>query len=518
MIGAVLAVMMNTASASVLPLALPALSIPITVITVETLETKKQARAKLRKLKNDRLAVCRKGAKAKHDPQRLMTDARINIDERRKLAGLYWTGEDCRQDQGKAIALLDAIVGTDPTASVDIDDVYRLIEYHRQYGPEKSSSRIMDLNRMLWMRGRFWGDYSQLGWDQAGMKAFVLSDPIWSWFEKEPGAPFGFSKNQVTAVKVQTLLDPTSPRFNFEKGLGLAIQHRSFGHIHTAALALEEGKIVPRDPVRAETLLWSNRSWVDTHALLVKRVTPLLSDPDNAVRVKALADMKELAALYTPTTESANEALVSVYAKQLKSTLPGEAIAAQLFLNTLVSKRSPSAKAALIPHIASQLKSKNAEQQSAGRASMANLFWLGDNAVQSLLDEDIKRTGGLVELNTSEGLFFSMTDDDYPRSAIRVEIEGTVSTTVIIGPDGRVMKVENAFGGGPLLDRETAKVASRRTRLKGYDGRYVRAKLPDVLYRLEGCDNNKSKTQSPPNTIVVTGECIIEVTQSLRKY
>jgi hypothetical protein len=505
MIGAVLAVMMNTASASVLPLALP-------VVAYEVLESKKEARAKLRKLKNDRLAVCRKGAKAKHDPQRLMTDVRINIDERRKLAGLYWTGEDCRQDQGKAIALLDAIVGTDPTANVNIDDVQRLLEYHRSYGQEKSSSRIANLSRMLWMRGRYTFDERQLGWDYAGMKAFVLSDPIWSWFEKDVNSQFGYKNYLIRAIKLQALLDPASPRFDFEKGLGLAVQHGSPSQIHAVALALEEGKIVPRDAVRAATLLWSNRTWGDTHALLVKRITPLLDDPDTAVRAKALADMQELASLYTLTMKEAKVVLIDHFLKHLKSPVPGEAFKAQQGLNSIANLDIKSVSAILMPLIDKQLKSGNFEQKAAAHSSLYALTRAGDVQAKALsnveIEKAIKQAGGITDLKTTEGLRFGMSNYDYPTRAIRNEEEGLVSVTVIVGPDGKAIKVDQATGAWPSLVEEVSKIALRRTHLKGYEGRYVRVRLPDVQFRLGDCEKDRPPTQAPPNTIVVTAICI----------
>jgi hypothetical protein len=489
MIGAVLALMMNTAPSSVLPLSW---SSPFEITEKENL-----------KFKSDRRTLCEKGAKLKHDPERIIKDARLSLTERQTLEALYWTGQDCLQDKAKAIALLDAIVGYDPTADVSIDDINRLIEYHRQYSPEKSSSRIIGLNRMLWMRGqRFQNDQDDLGWDQTGMKAFVLSDPIWSWFESNPDLRILSSRYQVISLKIQALLDPASPRFDFEKGIASAIQHRSFGHIHTAALALEEGKIVLYDPVRAATLLWLNRTWVDTHALLVKRVKPLLDDPDTAVRAKALTDMQELASLYTPTTEAAKAALVSVYAKQLASSLPEEVERAEELLFKIVSKESQSVKTALISHIANQLKSKNAQRLNTGRASMMRFFRQVDNTIKPLLDEDIKRTGGYIELKNNKGLFFTMTDADYPVGAIRIEDEGTVSTTVEIGPDGRVL-FATAWGASPLLSAQVAKATHRRLLLKGYEGRYVRAKLPDVHFRL--CYSNRPKP--PPGTLVVTSPC-----------
>jgi hypothetical protein len=501
MIGAVLAVMMNTASASVLPLALPL------VIPVSTTK-------ELRKFKRKRRALCTKGAALRHDPERVSKDSRLSIAERSELAGLYWTGEDCRQDQAKAIALLDAIVGDDPTATINTNDVERLIEYHRQYSSEKSLSRIIDLNRMLWMRGGYFPDQSQLGWDQVGMKAFVLSDPIWSWFDKDLVSQFGYGNYQVRDVKIQALLDPTSPRFNFEKGIASAIQHRSFGHIHSAALALEQGKIVPRDPVRAETLLWSNRTWVDTHALLVKRVTPLLDDPDSTVRAKALSDMRELASANIPTSETATLALIENFVKHLKSSVPGEALEAQQNLNTMASKDIKRVSALLIPLIEKQLKSGNSEQKVAAHGSLSALVQAGDMQAKTIanaeIDKAIKRAGGIVDLKTTEGLRFSMSDYDYPASAIRYEEEGLVSVTVIIGPDGKAIKVDQATGTSPRLIAEVSKIALRRTRLKGYEGRYVRAKLPDVLFKIVDTDKEALK-ELPQNTIVVRGERMIFV-------
>jgi hypothetical protein len=509
MIGAVLAMIMNMASASVLPLALP---IAPDVVTKED----------MRRWKQQRKALCRKGARLRHAPQRIVLSTEFNGNDRNRLADLYWTGEDCRKDPVKAIALLDLIVGTNPAAPIDLNALQGLIAYHSEYDPQKSSSRIMGLKRMLWMHGDFSGDDTELGWDDMGKRAFVLSDLIWAWSEDSEAKGWRINYT-IILIKMQALLDPTSLRFDFEKGVTYAIREHNVDHMYAAAMMLEEGKLVPRNMARAADLLWRSRSHSQAHALLVKRTTPLLDDPDAAVRAKAFADMKDLATQHTPTGVAASDAMIIAFSKQLKTAVAGDALNAQQELNTLVLKGSTKAKAVLIPHITNQLRSGTVEQQNAARISLSTILRSGDKSVQPVLDEDIKRangilaeqikkTGGLIDLKTNEALQFSMTDDDYLTRAMRNEENGLVSVTVILGPDGRPIKVEQATGASPTLASEVANRALRRARIKParrkeFEGRYVRVRLPDVFFRLAACNAGDVLAEPPANAIVVTSIC-----------
>jgi hypothetical protein len=513
MIGAVLALMLSAAPASVLPLA---------YLHTYVFATKED----MRKWKQQRKALCRKGARLRHDPQRIVLSTEFNGNDRNRLADLYWTGEDCRKDPVKAIALLDLIVGTNPAAPIDLNALQGLIAYHSEYDPQKSLSRIMGLKRMLWMHGDFSGDDTELGWDDRGKRAYVLSDPIWTWSNDNEAKGWRINYT-IILVKMQALLDPTSSRFDFEKGVTYAIRQNNVDHMYAAAMMLEEGKLAPRDMARAADLLWRSRSHSQAHALLIKRTAPLLDDPDAAVRAKAFADMKDLATQHTPTGVAASDAMIIAFSKQLKTAVAGDALNAQQELNTLVLKGSTKAKAVLIPHITNQLRSGTAEQQNAARISLSAIFRSGDNSVQPLLDEDIKRanaildehikkTGGLIDLTTNDALQFSMTDNDYPTRAMRDEESGLVSVTVILGPDGRTLKVEQATGASPRLASEVAKIAFRRARIKParrkeFEGRYVRVRLPDVFFRLAECDNGQVLAEPPANAIVVTGICYRQI-------
>ena len=59
----------------------------------------------------------------------------------------------------------------------------------------------------------------------------------------------------------------------------------------------------------------------------------------------------------------------------------------------------------------------------------------------------------------------SISDEDYPPSAVRAEEQGRSVATYTIGTDGRVSSC-SASGAGPILDAETCKLIQRRFRFK----------------------------------------------------
>ncbi len=59
----------------------------------------------------------------------------------------------------------------------------------------------------------------------------------------------------------------------------------------------------------------------------------------------------------------------------------------------------------------------------------------------------------------------SISDEDYPPSAVRAEEQGRSVATFTVGTDGKVASC-SANGAGPILDAETCKLIQRRFRFK----------------------------------------------------
>jgi hypothetical protein len=480
MIGAVLAVMMNTASASVLPLSLPQTFDPYAYNPIKETDSHAQM-------------LCKKAAGLEHNPKHIIKKSSFQPYDLLVVSRSYWHGRNCIEDKDKAAEIFEFIIGDGPTSTVNPQIIKYLIDHHLRNDPGKLSPRVIKLNRMLWMQGYGPGydkdgELKQLGWDKAQQIAFVSRDDIWEWPDRNTEVISGGYNLNFEKVRSQIMLDPASPRFDFEKGVALAIRNSDMGTLIKAARHLAEGKVVPSNPARAVTLLWPYKGmdYEDVHAQLVNIILPLLNDANSIVRAKALADMQELSntTFVWSSQERAKEAVIIVYEKHLKSSQPSESLKAQAFLNAFVLEGLQSAKTALLPHITNQLKSGDAEQRRAAFGSMTALLRSGDVSTQLLLDEDIKRTGGLVKLTNNNGLMFTITENDIPQCGRMQRCErpsGVVSITVIFAPNGRVVKTVKLDGGDDDL---LGAVSSRAyaAQLNGYVGRYVIAELPVVSF------------------------------------
>ncbi len=463
---------------------------------------------------------CAKAAWHKNNLGKVFAHKNANMDQLSEVASRIFEGErGCQQNRALAIAMMEWIVGSDPLTTGRPDDLRSLTWYHDEIGTPQSKSRAKVLRQTMWLRGEVYAGFvnSDLpNWSAEEIRALIASDPVWRYLSYYAGRNVG---GHQTSLYENALLDPLSPRHDPAKYVARVEASEHKLSAATAAHYLLDGKYMPRDVARAEALLKWQAPFEDAaRALILPLIAPRLESKDTVVRDAAFAQL----ALYAnsgqwgasgPGTDAIRARLMPFYIADLKSAdLTKQAKAADI-LAFYAARKMPGADTALIPWLKKNLWNDPVNRQVAWN----NLSWLmreGNAAAAKLLEADMARTHGAVDvgqLTVEHGnLARITTENDYPPSAIRQEEEGIVEASVIIGPDGRIMQGQITRSASPTLDAEWLRVVSRRARKLTFpntDGRYVKAKLPPVHFKLGACESGSELAKSPPGAIVIVARC-----------
>jgi hypothetical protein len=509
------------ASASVAAPTTLEMPMPITVISLENL---KESRKRQRQMRREWMPVCRRVWGKRNDLDAVFADPK-SASNSRQLADRFLYGDyGCRKDLSLALALMERIVSSNQFRFIeDHSFITSLIELHVQAKTAASDTRAQELKRLLWLRGAFYGNESELSWTPAEKVNFVARRDIWAYLHSQGPDAYWASTKIASA-----LLSQNSPRYDPAAGISfvenLSKQRSVNEFVISAARLLIDGKNVSRDLMRAEALLWRIAPYEDTaSAMILPLIAPRLNSQDSSQRDAAATSlMKLLPGQSFGRTSSASlnavrTALVPYFNARLQS--PDKLIVqdAMAKLTDFVEAKNAMAGPPLFVWLDRQLSGQNIEHKTVAWQSLARLSRAALPEALKLLEADIKRTKGIVDIGVvGEANNFNrsfITSDDYPPSALRSEEEGVVSVTLLVAPSGRGLQAFVTKGASPRLDAEVAKLAARRLRLKFPDhpGRYVRVRLPDIQFRLDRSCFNEPSTPAIGGAIVVEGECRITV-------
>lgn len=182
---------------------------------------------------------------------------------------------------------------------------------------------------------------------------------------------------------------------------------------------------------------------------------------------------------------------------------------------TAIALRTPSAMRPLAPWIERSLESLDSNRKSAAWNNLSRLVRAGVPSANTILEQDIKRTGGVVEFGPLDlAKFFDrpfVNSNDYPSRALRERREGIVSIEILVSPDGRGINASVIKSSFPDLGAAVVKNSLRRISgltIPEHPGRYVRVKLPDVQFRISTCKDGEELTPKQQGALIVDGRCL----------
>ena len=490
---------------------------PIMVINATSLEIDRKWQ---RQMRREWAGRCRALYTKRRDLAKELARPGYDPDTLTDFASHFEYGDHgCRKDREFAIRLMDHLVGPGPVivgSQLQADYLIRLYQENRKPDDPSALARIAAVRHGGWLRGTFF-DENLLGWTAADRRAFLARDDVWTWLEQRP-----VGEDSATAKRLEALFDAKSRRHDPVRGIALAEATNKYFYdarqvLHAAQL-LTEGSEVPKDLPRAEALLLRLEDRNEAWPALLALVAPRLESPHAAVRDAAATLLRTRIALVpgAQPTEAAKEArarLVPYFAARLSSKDPE---LSKNGFDTLLSFVELKTDAALPPVIAvleKQLRGKSLADKRPAWTSLSRVVRAGYAEGRMLLDEDIRRTGSLVEIQNPDDVVSTartfITGDDYPPRAMRNEEEGIVSLKLLVGPDGRGVDGFVTKSAGPILDAEVVKVAIRRIRVKAtqYAGRYLMLTLPDIQFILPECLSDRPPNPAPGAVAVIGTIC-----------
>lgn len=486
------------------PAGLPATS----VIAVSTYElTAKDIRERQRR---DRLiaGLCRRAARDRARLDRLVAAPGADAQTLAEVAWRLWDGEHgCRADQGLGIAVTRQVIGGAALTFSDVHMVAQLSGFLKSRGTPEDVQERAELQRVLWVRGDYYGGEGPPLWSSEEKRAFVARADVWAFLDRPDGTP-GWHQR---AIILEALLDPLSPRHDAVRAVAMIERGNDSRDWTRAARLLLDGAALPADPVRAEALLVRAAPYDDdARLLLLPIVAPRLDDPDPVVRQASFTLIEPWSYKIEPGGAATRALLWPRMVRQLSASAPGLQVQAVDHLTRYAVVGGEGDRAPLLKWIDTALRGSDKDQRAASWRSLASLIAKQDPGASAVADAAYARGGGLLDGGTLRpGEFRAFVgDDDYPVRAIRDGSEGVVEAEVIVAPGGRALTVVVTRSATPVLDEIVQRLVLRRFRLNdqpGFAGRYVRAKLPPVQFRLPTCDEGAERTPAIDGAILVDG-------------
>jgi TonB family protein len=491
---------------------------PSQVITSEKF-TKKDIRAMRREVRAD-ATLCNRIARNRKALDRIFSNPKGDTDQLERVADKIWKGTfGCKRDRALAIIVTERIVGNDLLHTQNWSALRRLADFHGEFGTKESLSRAQYLEQFIYVRADIVYDYraqENLKWSASERRAFIASAPIWEFIKSKAGA---VESNRQARLMDEALIDPLSPRHDPEKYIA-RVEASKYRHNDVAAARLLiEGKKMPRDLARAEKLLLPQAQFDDVaRQLIFPILSPRLDSPDVTVRDVAVKQLAGWGQQIGPGAAAMRARVAPFVAQNLAAASLEIQKDALQTLTQFVLLGSNESDVLLMSWLEMHLTKGTDQEKGPAWASLSRLALAGKPAALKLLEADMTRTYGAVDggqLTLADGnLARIITPNDYPSRAIRNEEEGRVEASVIIAPDGRIVgSFVTQSSGSAILDSEVLKVTTRRARLmsRSRPGRYVKAKLPPVVFTLNRCEKEPPPTQQPAGVLVVVGECFIEI-------
>jgi hypothetical protein len=471
-----------------------------------TRETEKEKRADSR--------FCHQIFKQRKALTTLLTNPEAAFEQLGRVASYIWDGENgCRKDKALAIEIMEHVVGKDPLTTDNNDALIKLETFHNQIGTPASSDRAQYLQKLIWVRNYGYKE-TPVNWNAEERRAFIASEPIWAYITKNSSLNTG---GRQSVLYSEAILDPLSPRYDPKTYIDLA-ESDQYGRHETAVLKLLlDGVIMPQDEARAEALLFKRAPNDDmVRSLILPLFLKRLDSEDPAIRNAAVEQLMPLTFGYNtegPGSDAIRARLAPIIAKRLFDVIPEVQTKAGQSLTDFAVKGCKEAEEFLIPWLERSLIRGTDEQKQASWAALSRLSTLGKPHIQKLIDDDVLRNNGIADggqLTIENGnLKNIITPNDYPPRSVRSGEHGIVEASVIIAPNGRVMSGFITRSAHEQLDAAVLKNVKRRIKhvFPAFPGRYVKAKLPPIHFKLTGCDFDDNQTETPAGALVVEGVC-----------
>lgn len=487
-------------------------TVPVSITTFSADDLKENAKREAKREKVVR-TFCRRARAAHGRMEKLLPLKDDEWDRAFEFVDDLERGKaNCPKDPDLAIALMDSLVANSSPFHIDDSWINRLARMLLNRGRPEDLVRAEELVRIMWVRNINYLYPTALAphWTEAERTAFIARDDVWAYLQAQ-----AVRYPQTNDKLIEAWLDPQSPRFDPVKGIAQLEAHSSVFDWVRAANLLLEGRLVPADPARAETLLWKAAQFDDNARLVLLDVLqPRLTSKDPGVRAPLLKRFLPWFQTGTPLSEPLRERLTKVYLLELDAPDALQQRDAAQLLTAIATQGTASAVPPLLRWINNVLRARNDPRQNAARTMLARLITANIAPARTMLDQEFARHGGLIEAGAwtpdparPVGFDKYITSNDYPTRALREEREGIVQAWAVIGPDGRVVLVEVEPSGSPDLDQMVRGIVQRRFRrtFTEYPGRYVRIKLLPIQFRIQHCDKDEPVTKPVEGAALVDG-------------
>ena len=476
----------------------------ITSVSEEQLDPKELAR-------HERLVrgFCKRAVKSNGDPARLLPLRKQETEHENDFSYLLERGDEgCPKDIGLAIAVLESLQPEANLIAADAEVARPLASLLVKRGSPADLKRAQEIDRYLWVRRDYAAREPQ--WTSDERIAFLSRDDVWAYLQQGNSANF-YGRD----LRLDPLLNAKSSRYDPVGAIPLLEISSNPADKLQAAEMLTDGKLLPADLPRAEALLWSMESWHEPALTqLLEIIEPRLlgnSSPEaNALRLRLAASVERSVPQYQATRERIARCLLP----ELKNSDPAIQLKVANILTDLAVKGSPTAEAAVLEWIAPLFRAGGDPKNDTALPILAKLTSAGSTRAQAMLEQPLKRHGGLVDggLWTPDPakpvpLSKVITAIDYPTRALREEREGTFESTAIFGPDGRILVVMVTGTDDPQLRQAVVSLLTRRMRRSypQWPGRYVRVKLPTIQFRIKEC-GGEYLSPAVEGAVLVEGE------------
>lgn len=474
-------------------------AVPISAITVIDPERDRRE-AKLKR------KFCHRAKAAKGRPERLLPLRKEEPSREQELAMLLRSGDSgCPKDIDLAIAM----VRSDQTVAEIVNGWSTFIRleaaFRRERGLPEDMARADEITRSLWLRDAPTYPGAQPNWTDQERLEFLERDDVWAVL----GDKVHFNWRR-WSLRHDLMLNPQSRRF----APALAVDELAGSNFVDDPLRavgiLLEGKLVPADVPRAEALLWKTAGYYDpAMVMLLDRIAPRWTTE----RAAFTAELRKADQSPQRGPDLAAR-LVALVSPGLDTPDPQvQADSAALLLRYWST--TGGAQAPLLGWLDRKLTARRDPVRESALPILAALVAQGSAPARAMLDRELARSPlidvGLLTPNPAKPVPLQklVTENDYPTRAMREEMEGVVTGTAIIGPDGRVVLVEIAGSPDPLFAKTVSGLIQRRLRrpYPEHPGRYVRVQLPPVQFRLPECMTDEAPTAAVPGAILVEAQC-----------
>lgn len=482
-------------------------AVPVTVVTVHEL-TPKEIRERQRR---DRqlAALCRKAERYRGDLDKLLAAKGADEGSLPEVAWRLWEGEHgCRRDPALAIEVTRRVIDGRALTFAEVDTVAQLERFLDARGDPADLAERDELRRILWVRGDYYGVGDPALGSAEEKRAFIARDDIWVHIDS-PGRRDGWKHR---TILLEALLDPLSPRHDAMRAVAMIEAGNDSRDWTRAGRLLLEGKQLPADPARAEALLVRAADYDDAARLLLLPVlAPRLDGADPAAAQAALARLQSWAAKPEPGGAVTRATLWPRLVARLAAPASDDQIAAARDLTQYAVLGAEGDRAPLLRWLDGALRRGGEAEKTASWASLGRLVMKQEPGAEAVMTAAYAREGGLLDGGALQVANFQpfISADDYPARALREESEGVVEAEAVIAPNGRVLHVVVTRSASPTLDEIVQRLVVRRFRLKDkpeFAGRYVRAKLPPIQFRLPSCMTETPRTPAVEAAILVDGD------------